>query len=175
MSAMASQITEMLIVWSTMYLCAHQRKHQSSASLAFVREIHLRPVDSPHKGPVTQTTFPIDDVGDVRFHQIGSIKQCGSGPPNATSLLISCRLEAAATGDATPFLKALAMIFTCSWTILVRSSNGMCPSKEATRQSVMELYMAAHLINSSGQQCLRWQCTDSPSDWLLWLILGMVA
>ena len=40
----------------------HQRKHQSSASLAFVRRIHRRPVNSPHKGPVTRKMFPFDDV-----------------------------------------------------------------------------------------------------------------
>ena len=41
---------------------AGQRKHQSSASLAFVREIHRIPVNSPHKGPVTRKMFPFDDV-----------------------------------------------------------------------------------------------------------------
>ena len=34
-----------------------QRKHQSSASLAFVRGIHRWPVDSPHKGPGTPNMF----------------------------------------------------------------------------------------------------------------------
>ena len=38
------------------------RKHQSSASLAFVRGIHRGPVNSPHKWPVTQKMFPFDDV-----------------------------------------------------------------------------------------------------------------
>ena len=46
MSVMASQITSLAIVYST-----DQRKHQSSASLAFVRGIHRWPVNSPHKGP----------------------------------------------------------------------------------------------------------------------------
>ena len=41
---------------------AHQRKYQSSASLAFVRGIHRRPVNSPHKWPVTRKMFPFDDV-----------------------------------------------------------------------------------------------------------------
>ena len=36
MSAMASQITSLTIVYSTVYSGADQRKHQSSASLAFV-------------------------------------------------------------------------------------------------------------------------------------------
>ena len=40
MTTMASQITSLTIVYSTVYSDADQRKHQSSASLAFVREIH---------------------------------------------------------------------------------------------------------------------------------------
>ena len=34
-----------------------QTKHQSSASLAFVRGIHRSPVNSPHKWPVTRKCF----------------------------------------------------------------------------------------------------------------------
>ena len=41
---------------------ADQRKHQSSASLAFVRWIHRWLVNSPHTGPVTQKMLPFDDV-----------------------------------------------------------------------------------------------------------------
>ena len=62
MSAIASQITSLTIVYSTVYLDADQRKHQSSASLAFVRGIHLGAVNSPHKWPVTRKMFPFDDV-----------------------------------------------------------------------------------------------------------------
>ena len=62
MSAMASQITTLMIVYSTVYWGTDQRKHQSSASTAFVRGIHRWPVNSPHKGPVTRETFPFDDV-----------------------------------------------------------------------------------------------------------------
>ena len=39
-----------------------QRKHQSSASLAFVRRIHRWLVNSPHQWPVTRKMFPFDDV-----------------------------------------------------------------------------------------------------------------
>ena len=46
MCAMASQITILTIVYWTGYSDADQRKHQSSASLAFVRGIHRRPVNS---------------------------------------------------------------------------------------------------------------------------------
>ena len=59
---MASQITSLAIVYSTVYSDADQRKHQSSASLAFVRGIHRWPMNSPHKRPVTRKMFPFDDV-----------------------------------------------------------------------------------------------------------------
>ena len=62
MSAVASQITSVTIVYWTVYSGADQRRHQSSASLAFVRGIHRRPVNSPHKRPVTRKMFPFDDV-----------------------------------------------------------------------------------------------------------------
>ena len=57
MSLTASQITSLMIVYSTVYSDTDQRKHQSSASLAFVRWIHRGPVNSPHKGPVTWKIF----------------------------------------------------------------------------------------------------------------------
>ena len=62
MGAITSQITSLPIVCSTVYSDADQRKHQSSASLAFVRGIHRGPVNSPHKWPVTRKIFPFDDV-----------------------------------------------------------------------------------------------------------------
>ena len=57
MSAMASEITSLTIVYSSIYSGADQRKHQSSASLAFVREF-----TGDHKWPVTRKKFPFDDV-----------------------------------------------------------------------------------------------------------------
>ena len=62
MGAIASQITTLTIVFSTVYLDIDQRKHQSSASLAFARGIHRIPVISPHKWPVRRKMFPFDDV-----------------------------------------------------------------------------------------------------------------
>ena len=55
MGAMASQITSLTIVYSTVYSDADQSKHQSYASL--VRGIH--PVNSLHKWPVTRKLFPL--------------------------------------------------------------------------------------------------------------------
>ena len=62
MGAMTSQIISLTIVYSTFHSGADQRKYQSSASLAFVREIHQWPVNSPYKWPVTRRMFPCDDV-----------------------------------------------------------------------------------------------------------------
>ena len=62
MGAIASLITSLTIVYSTVYSDEDQRKHQSSASLAFVWGIHRGAVNSPHKWPVTWKMFPFDDV-----------------------------------------------------------------------------------------------------------------
>ena len=62
MGQIASQITGLTIINSTVYSDADQRKHQRAASLAFVRGIHRGPVNFPHKWPVTRKMFPFDDV-----------------------------------------------------------------------------------------------------------------
>ena len=61
MGMMVSQITSLMIVYSTVYSGADQRKHQSSASLAFLWGIQRWPVNSPHKWPVAWKKFPFDD------------------------------------------------------------------------------------------------------------------
>ena len=62
MSAMAFQFTSRMIVYSSVYSGEYQRKHQSSALLAFAMAIHRSSVNSSHKGSVTRKIFPFDDV-----------------------------------------------------------------------------------------------------------------
>ena len=62
MSTMAAQTPSPSIVCSTVCSGVDQRKHESAASLAFVRGIHRWPVNSPHKGPITRKMLPFDDV-----------------------------------------------------------------------------------------------------------------
>ena len=62
MGVITSQIASLTIIYSSIYSGADQWKHQSSASLAFVRGIHWWPVNSPHKGPVMRIMFLFDDV-----------------------------------------------------------------------------------------------------------------
>ena len=66
MGMMASQITSVSNISSTVCSVTDKKKCQSSASLFFVRGIHWWPVNSPHKGPVTLKMFPFDYV--TRIH-----------------------------------------------------------------------------------------------------------
>ena len=52
-----SSLTSLTMVYSTVYSGADQRKHQSSALLAFVRGFHRWLVNSPHKRSVTRKSF----------------------------------------------------------------------------------------------------------------------
>ena len=54
MGALGSQIASLTIVYSTVYSGTDQRKHQSSASRAFLQGMH--------KWPVTRKMFPFGDV-----------------------------------------------------------------------------------------------------------------
>ena len=76
MTMLASQITSLTVVYSIVYSGVNQRKHQSSASLAFVWEIHRGPVNFPHKWPVTRKMFPFDDVIMVKCLMIGYTRNC---------------------------------------------------------------------------------------------------
>ena len=101
MSVMSSLITSLTIVYSSVYSAADQWKHQSSASLAFVKGIHRWPVNSPHKWPVTRKMFPFDDViipddvlnwiflnENVRISITISLKFVPRGPINDISALV---------------------------------------------------------------------------------------
>ena len=59
MGTMASQITSLTSVYSTVYSDADRRKHQSSASLTSVGEIRRGPVNPPNKWPVARKKVSI--------------------------------------------------------------------------------------------------------------------
>ena len=61
MGAIASQITSLATVYSTVYSGTDHKKHESSAPLAFVWGIHRWPVNSVHKWPVTRKMVSFDD------------------------------------------------------------------------------------------------------------------
>ena len=74
MGAIVSQITSLAIVYSIDYSYADQRKHQSSASRAFVWGIHREPVNSPHQRPIMRKMFQFDDV--IMYKHISILEYC---------------------------------------------------------------------------------------------------
>ena len=98
MSVMASQITSVLSVCSTVCPGADQRKYQSSVSLAFVRRSHRWQVDSLLKGPVTRKMFPFDDVIIIHEHVMASKR-------------IICHIIE--DGNTHPWSDRLLVYFTC--------------------------------------------------------------
>ena len=62
MSAMASHITRLTIIYSAFYSGEDQRKKSELRVTGLCAEKSPWPVNSPHKGPVTREMFPFDDV-----------------------------------------------------------------------------------------------------------------
>ena len=90
MSTVASQITSLSIVYSTVYSSADQRKHQSSASPVFVWGIHQWPVNCLHKWPVVWKMFPFDDVIMLSLLIVHPKSPCASElfPNNKPSIVL---------------------------------------------------------------------------------------
>ena len=89
MSTMASSITGVSIVYSTVCSGAGKRKDQSSASLACVRGIHRWPLNSPHKVPVTRKMIPFDGIM-CNMHLHGLVQDCSNSSVLAMELLQCC-------------------------------------------------------------------------------------
>ena len=64
--------------YSTICSDVGQRKHQISASLAFVWGIHRWPVNSPHKWLVTRKMLPFDDVTCIDDSAYKKVKSHGA-------------------------------------------------------------------------------------------------
>ena len=62
MTTMASQITSLTVVYSTVYSDADQRKHQKLRVTGLCVGNSPGLVNSPYKGPVMRKMFPFDDV-----------------------------------------------------------------------------------------------------------------
>ena len=103
MGSMVSQITSLTISCRTVYSGADQRKHQSSASLAFVWGIHRWPVKFPHKGPITRKMLPFDDVIMFESRQLVGfcffstfvMLQLFQGTHGAKTTIVSCQKDVA--------------------------------------------------------------------------------
>ena len=69
MGAIASQITGITIVYSTVYSVEGQRKHKKLRVTGLCAGNLRRPVNSPQKGPVTRKMLPSDGVNMCSHQQ----------------------------------------------------------------------------------------------------------
>ena len=137
MGAIASQITSLTIVYSTVYSDADQRKHQSSASLAFVWGIHRGPVNSPHKWPVTRKMFPFDDVIMNGVHS------------HVCRLSIHCRTSLGA-GNGLTCLMSMALRNTAGNSLLTLSITNIS-MKQCHRATAMWIWITRrHSLKPRG-------------------------
>ena len=101
MGTMASQITSLTIIYSTVHSGAHQRKHQSPASLAG---------NSLHKWPLMRKMFPFDDVimcqGNLR--EFSGTKLCQS----VGTLLVFHLVQFYVAGTVWSLLKLVSHIYS---------------------------------------------------------------
>ena len=110
MTMLASQITSLTVVYSIVYSGVNQRKYQSSASLAFVREIHRGPVNFSHKWPVTRKMFPFDDVIMYAKYIYITNKNCSRlNTPYRRATLLYCQSQVSMRWERyTPYKKFMS-------------------------------------------------------------------
>ena len=150
MGAIASQITSLTIVFSSVYLDTDQRKHQSSASLAFVWGIHRRPVNSPHKWPVTRKMSTFDDVIMIDISYSSECQKYRQGIP------LRLMIKVYQTGDRLNNLqcqgtKRAVLQRYCVFsdmTTLKRSNISICCKIISLFLFFVAIFQAAHVINA---------------------------
>ena len=152
MGTMASQITSLLIVYSTVYSSADQRKHQSSTSLAFVRGIHRWPVNSPDKRPVTRKMFPFDDIIMWlldRQYQNGTLQWCRI---SIMASLITGNYAVCSTGRFSQVCNKESIKATDYWPFVRRIHCLLVdsPHKEPVIQEVSPFHEANNWIQGQG-------------------------
>ena len=102
MGTIASQVTSPAIVYLIFHSGADQRKHQSSASLAFVLGIRRGPMNSPHKWPVTWKMVQLDDV-IMQFSWLQWCR-CDARWWHKSSIDVLCRMELRSKYDSLLFI-----------------------------------------------------------------------
>ena len=120
MSAMASQITGVSIVYSIVCSSPDQRKHQCSASLAVVRGIHRWSVNSPNKGLVTRKMFPF-----MTSSCMGKNRPVLNPTTRSKALTVCLVLECTASQRNTHFYN-MASLFAFQFFFLYQSQHFTC-------------------------------------------------
>ena len=89
MTTMASQITSLTVVYSTVYSDADKKKTPKPLVTGLCAGNSPGPVNSPHKGPVTRKMFQFDDVimlfsQNQTKHQSSALPPLCQGNPSVT-------------------------------------------------------------------------------------------
>ena len=125
MAVMASKITS-LAIYSTVYSYVDQRKHQSSASLVFVRGLHRWPVNSPHKWPVNVSIWWCHHGSSAWAHEIFIIKRTHVIILNLTHYYFqnfSTPIEIRTQISWKDMFAVLAISFPNLWTFVTKNSR----------------------------------------------------
>ena len=182
MGAIASQITSLTIIFSAVYLDTDQRKHQSSASLAFVRGIHRSPVNSPHKLPVTRKCFHLMTsswTGKIRQMLIShAIIMSIAKTPHVSSVIqypvsdtkqsnneLANEIRSIAINIAMIFTSKNANVITWHSTILLYGSNAL-PATDAKPRQIWTagdiMLTTTHVKNTSCDSVSRSSVVQHP-------------
>ena len=164
MSTMASQINGISIVYSTVSSGADQRRHQNSASLAFVRGIHRWSVNSPHKGPVKPGLY-------FSRRQSPTVARLGDRRrQSCVCLYFSWRLSPAQVGDSRQQSPTVVFKVQQCWTFnAVASSRWHFPSNQRAttafiRSRPMQIWRTQVVIKHIKLQiCVCHRCPDCKS------------
>ena len=132
------------------YSDTDQRKHQSSASLAFVWGIHRGPVNSPHKWPATRKMFPFDDVITVSERRCSSCSSslwmniwfcCHPNSNIVTKFCTWCNIWAVVSGvNGIIIVNVITTKYIFHWIkIMLLNDNsglilGLCPANANARR-----------------------------------------
>ena len=158
MSAMASQITSLMMVYSTVYSSTDQSKHYSFASLAFVWGIHRWTVNSPHKGPVTRKMFPFDDVIMTHCHSRVNLMAAASYSTNVRPASVIVISADGLVSIWLPPIIRLAIVMMASWqgtfTHYIPFARGIHRSGHRwillTQTAGYELISVFHMLGCTG-------------------------
>ena len=156
MGAMASQITSPAIVYSSVYSGSDQRKHQSSASLAFVRGIHRSPENYPRKWPVTRQMFPFDDIITIYSTLYIKINYAKThlGLVTMTSILQTRFLNEFLVIEYLHPFNCLFCFCGSSFNVTVCSTNDLEP--KSRQANTLPKTMAMLLISPMCWDCFSW-------------------
>ena len=152
MGTIASQITHLTTVYSTVYSGTNQRKYQISGSLAFVRGIHRWAVNSSHKVSVRRKMLPNIMVKTFPLKKTLLVLVCG--------VVVVIQLQTNTTcwhpyTNRQKISTDVALVFTfCNKVTL---SYSYCDSNLSNANRIYIFVRSRRCVCLVAWYCMRWQ------------------